>query len=212
MKFCNNNVMIDLETLGTRPGCAILSIGAARFNSKHGIFGQLLYVVVNGQSCFDVGLKVEPETADWWESQGEEAKAVLDQAGSLKTSTPLAEALGLLRGFIWATDTGHPDAAPGAPVMSDSRLALDTAQVWSNGADFDLPILSVAYQKAGFATSPWMPYSGRCHRTLKNLFPEVPAKKFQGVKHNAVSDAVAQAEHAVDILRHLGQRMVFGVV
>jgi exodeoxyribonuclease VIII len=75
--------------------------------------------------------------------------------------------------------------------------------VWGNGADFDLPILSAAYVAAGFGGPPWKPYNGRCYRTLKNLRPDVPRPERRGTAHNALDDAVFQAEHAIALLAAL---------
>ena len=58
------NVMIDLETLGRRAGCAILSIGAVAFDLKQGL-GEEMYVVVNRQSCNAAELHEDLSTLDW---------------------------------------------------------------------------------------------------------------------------------------------------
>jgi hypothetical protein len=42
------NVMIDLETLGTRPGCVILSIGAAVFDEKDIVHRHHVIISTNG--------------------------------------------------------------------------------------------------------------------------------------------------------------------
>jgi hypothetical protein len=67
-------------------------------------------------------------------------------------------------------------------------------EVWSNGADFDLPMLAHAYSQVQVET-PWKFWNSRCVRTYKNL-PGAKGAKFPatGVKHNALSDAVNQTK------------------
>ena len=177
------NVMLDLETLGTKPGCVILSIGAVCFDQNTGL-GDTFYAEIHGKSCLEAGLTVDPDTADWWEAREPEAKKLLERCGNAKTSTSLGMSLFMFR--AWFLDKGQ-----------------DTL-VWGNGADFDLPILASAYQRCGFGGPPWLPYNGRCYRTLKNLYPGVKLDR-TGVHHNALDDARSQAEHAMQILRaHVG--------
>ncbi len=65
--------------------------------------------------------------------------------------------------------------------------------VWSNGADFDIPMLSHAYAQHGLEP-PWQFHRNRCFRTYKNL-PGAKGIRIPplGVKHNALSDAHNQA-------------------
>lgn len=76
--------------------------------------------------------------------------------------------------------------------------------LWSNGADFDIPIMLSLYQQLSL-TPPWKFYNHRCFRTLKELHPvryAAAKKKFSNpTKHNALADAIWQAQVAVHILR-----------
>jgi 3' exoribonuclease, RNase T-like len=171
------NVMIDLETLGTRAGCVILSIGAAVFDEKS--VSETFYRVVSVRTCLDAGLTIDPATEKWWTGQSEEAKETLHAAHT-------------------------SDAAPLGIVLANFRTWLGTeGNPWGNGADFDLPILSAAYVACGFGGPPWKPYNGRCYRTLKNLRPDIAAPKREGVAHNALDDAIFQANHAIALLAAL---------
>jgi hypothetical protein len=75
-------VMLDIETLGTEPGCVVLSIGAVEFGP--GGRGEELYVNIDRESCEDAGLYVDEETLAWWQDQQEDAKTVLSGGGSLE--------------------------------------------------------------------------------------------------------------------------------
>jgi hypothetical protein len=178
-----NRIMLDLETLGTRPGCAILSIGAVFFSSTHEEWkGPTFYAPVNRLSCLAVGLHEDPATVAWWRGQGSEARVVL-AAADLGATPGLAAVLDTFSAWVEA-----------------NALSKDV-QVWGNGADFDNPILSAAYVAAGLP-QPWGAYSGRCYRTLKALHTKEKLVR-SGTHHNALDDAVSQAEHAVRILKAL---------
>lgn len=61
------HVMVDLETLGTKPGSVILSIGAVTFDlDGSGRDGRTFYQRVNIQSCLDAGMTVDGDTVEWW--------------------------------------------------------------------------------------------------------------------------------------------------
>lgn len=180
-----DGVMLDLETLGTKPGCVILSVGAVFFSSTAEEWkGPTFYSAVNRISCLHEGLKEDPDTVAWWRKQGESARAVLAEA-DLGTTPPLRS---VLEGFaLWLSKT----------VDQRKKLA-----VWGNGADFDNTILEAAYTAIG-RKKPWGHYGSRCFRTLKALAPHVEKPVRAGTHHHALDDAIFQAEHAVRILQEL---------
>lgn len=61
------NVMIDLETFGTRPGSVIVSIGAVEF-SMDGI-GEAYYRAIDVASSLLAGLTIDEITVKWWREQ-----------------------------------------------------------------------------------------------------------------------------------------------
>lgn len=170
------HVMIDLETLGRRAGCSILSIGAVAFDPKSGL-GQELYTVVSRESCKLAGLHEDPETLAWWEGQNEQAKRVLIEA-SAKQAVELTSALEQLTEYL-------------------SQFGRKKVKVWGNGSDFDNAILTACYAAVG-QNIPWDFWNNRCYRTLKSLRPAVKLKR-QGTYHNALDDAKSQALHLLDL-------------
>jgi hypothetical protein len=187
-----NNFMMDLETLGTTPGCVILSIGVVAFDPfadqpDDVMHDEGFYTVVNKTSCIDALLHVDNETAMWWAKQDEAARAVLIQAADPEASVPLYDALQGMVDYV----SGH--------------CAPKQARVWGNGADFDNPIVAVAARHAQIEI-PWK-WGNRCYRTVKNLhefiepgfFP--PPVSRAGTHHNALDDARTQALHLWDVLR-----------
>lgn len=164
-----NNIMLDIETLSTDFDAVIISIGAVRFDLSTGIKGDTFYRKIDKQSCVDVGLKINPETVDWWMNQDEKARQeFLSKSDRISISDALIE----LSEFIEQDDF-----------------------VWSNGASFDLVILRSAY-KACQIDLPWEFYNEKDVRTLAGLVPEVKENEpFVGVKHHPVSDCIHQIKY-----------------
>jgi DNA polymerase III epsilon subunit-like protein len=170
------HLMIDLETLGTTPGCVILSIGAVYFDSN-GSLGDEFYKVIHRASCVEAGLHEDPDTLAWWNRQSVEACQVLRDA-ELDGGATLAKVLSEFSDFC----------------KRDTKV-----KAWGNGADFDNAILNVAY-KAVNVKQGYTAYSGRCYRTVKNLF-KGPKLERVGTYHNALDDAKSQALHLMEIMR-----------
>ena len=168
------DVMLDLETLGTSPGCCVLSIGATTFDGKYQFYEKI--DPVDARRYFTENI----DTLRWWSKQDSAAR---EEAFS---GTLTANAA-LLKFANWF------ESLPA--VRKD-------IQIWGNGADFDLPILKAQYEKFDLVI-PWAPYSGRCYRTLKSLLPHVAAPTKNKQKHNALEDAIYQAKHAVTLLQVL---------
>lgn len=112
--------MIDLETLGSKAGCAIVSIGACVFSSA-GI-GNTFYAVVDQEA--NVG-DISPSTVKWWMQQSDEARAVFAAPDTKHIAQALTEF-----GAFWAENEGE--------------------FVWGHGAGFDAPILEEACSALGY--------------------------------------------------------------
>ena len=177
------HVMIDIETLASTADALILSIGAYMFEPAtdkctpitHGGF----YTVCSQASQPDRVIAVN--TVRWWEQQSDEARKVLMQS-----------------------------TAPEAPTLAQALTALaewmpaEYAGVWSNGADFDLPIIGHAVERLKLPR-PWSFRKHRCYRTIRNIsgFDYRGLPRRDGTHHNAMDDAQYQAECASVILGRL---------
>ena len=165
------HVMIDFETLSTNPNAAVLSLGAVILTSA-GLTGEEFYVNIDGQDCINLGLHVSQSTVDWWATQSQEAKDALEV-----DKKPLLEAMTLFNTWVKKAGGSH---------------------VWGNGADFDNPILKSCYEAIN-ADTPFIPYNGRCYRTIKSI-PGMPKmSKRIGTHHNALDDAKSQALHLLEM-------------
>ena len=69
-----NDVMIDIETLGTDPGSVILSIGAVEFDLKTGKTGEEFYQWIDLESSSNKGFSVSAGTIKWWMMQNKKAR------------------------------------------------------------------------------------------------------------------------------------------
>ena len=181
------DIMVDLETLGNKPGCAILSIGAVAFDTvEQRIDDEGFYRVVSRASCKKAKLHEDPDTIAWWEKQSKAACQVLEEAEAKEALTLKAALLEL---NLYLTSFG-----PAKKI-----------RVWGNGSDFDNAILCLCYKAAG-VQMPWDFWNNRCFRTLKNLAPHVKVGR-TGMYHNALDDARTQADHALKIFALMGNRM-----
>lgn len=133
-------IMLDMETLDTRPTSVILSIGATTFDPNVPEDGWYrLHVFVNpDQERF--GRTMSASTVGWWIGQPDDARSVFK-----RETLPLPQALESLAYFMSGID-----------------------ELWGNGADFDNVILADAFQRTT-GHVPWKFYQNRCFRTLKNL-------------------------------------------
>ncbi len=164
------DVMIDIETLGTTPGSAILSIAVVPFGLHSPV--EHFYEKISQESCIEKGLHIDDATVKWWDSQNAAAKQE-----AFSGTEKIEDVLSRLTLYI---------------------KQLGTVRPWGNGASFDVPLLEAAYIKCGMR-APWAYYNAMCYRTLKNLFPFlVPTVPV--MKHNALEDARSQAAHTEKLL------------
>lgn len=171
------NIMIDIETLDTHPGGVILSIAAVSF----GIFGvhtTKYYQNIDVLSSVMAGFTVDPKTVAWWNKQD------LTTFNIFKgKTTPIRNALAHLSEFIRKDD-----------------------QVWAKGPDFDLVLLSHAYDKLGMRV-PWSFRNARDVRTMLWMGKALGINLEEGMKpvpftkHFALDDAIYQANQVAALVR-----------
>jgi len=174
------DLMIDIETFGTKPGSAIISIGAVFFQPSVDPelrLGAQFYASISLRSNLNLGMKVDLQTLAWWTEQDDAA-----MRKAFKGSEPLPRVLQSFTDWIYTVSTPE-DVTP-----------------WGNAASFDLTLLTAAYDACGLPL-PWMFYNERCYRTLKNLNLMVKKDYIKPeLAHSAIDDAIAQAQNAAKIL------------
>ena len=161
------HVMVDLETFGLRPGCAIRSIGAVAFSFTHHNHFKF-DANVSRIDSERAGFKEEPATIKWWEEQPD---AVRLSFGT--TALPVEEALIRFVNFFKESKAQY---------------------IWSHGANFDLPILDFAFDKYSIK-APWNYGDTRDTRTIYWL-GDVNSRDvtFDGLRHTALADAMHQVK------------------
>lgn len=74
--------MIDIETLGLKPGSVILSVGAVKFDKRK--TKETFYRAIDVLDSLLLGLTVDPDTIKWWSQQSDQAKGALRPTHSVK--------------------------------------------------------------------------------------------------------------------------------
>lgn len=171
------HVMLDLETLDTKPGAAIVAIGAVSFTQVNGIESSF-YRVISLESALAHGT-ISAGTLGFWLQQEDAARAEL-------TRTDATDAVSALQDFAeWMR---HKVRA------GDSNYAL---RVWGNGVGLDNALLRHALEQQNMRV-PWDFWEDRCYRTLKATYKSVSVGRV-GTLHNALDDAKTQALHLLRI-------------
>ncbi len=167
-----NGVMFDIETLGKEPGCVILSIGACRFDIDSKRIYDEFYVTIDAKDSLALGLTYNKETLQWWRDQNPAALK-----GIQKTAVPARDGLNNFYEYL--------------SKKKDEPL-------WAWGPHFDVPITQVAMMKVlSVDKMPWKYYNVYDARTVCNVFG-VDIERDEGVHHNALDDAKAQAKYLIN--------------
>lgn len=175
-------LMLDCETLSTRPNALILQLAALPFDPD-----APLSEPCHGTAAFDVYLdwtvcEIEAEachtdlkTMQWWLGQNEVARTRLTRGSPRLDAMKAADEL----------------------ICFMSENLLKGATVWSYGATADIVWVRHFLRIAGYP-DPWSYRSERCLRTVGALYPGLPARRPE-TPHDALSDAVAQARWLRDV-------------
>lgn len=171
-----SNIMLDLETMGTKPDAAIIAIGAVCFDVDAGEIGPAYYNRVSLSDAVEKGGTIDADTVLWWLKQDDAARHEIT-----RDDVPELTICSALVGFDrWLREHTEEDVA-----------------VWGNGASFDNVILRSAYDRLSMR-APWHWRNDRCYRTIKALHPNIHPDRV-GTKHLAIADAVTQARHLMAI-------------
>lgn len=171
MKY--SNIMLDIETLGTKPGDAIVQLGVVGFDPNTEIISnpRTWNITAHPDASFD------DSTVRWWMNQS-------DAARSAVFSNATTAGFGVLAFDKWVREN-----------------TADDFKVWSKPSAFDVVLVEALYRQCG-RTVPWKHWNTRCLRTLidvagasKKFEPTIP--------HVAGYDAEAQAKLAMHCFKVL---------
>ena len=169
-----NHIMLDIETMGTSTNAAIMAIGACYFDPATGEIGDTFHQQVDITS----NGKIDASTVIWWMKQSDDARSK----------------------FYNNDKAGHINA-----VLADfANFVKLNCQVWGNGIAFDNVIVRNAYD----GREPWKFWNDRDVRTMVELGHAIgidPKRDFpfEGVKHDALADAIHQAKYVSSIWQAL---------
>lgn len=178
-------VMLDLETMGSGPKAAIVSIGACFFELETGEIGETFERIINLEDSEKFG-QIDGGTVLWWLKQDEESRVKLNSPDAVGLSQAIAD----FSEFIGSA----------------------TVAVWGNGSGFDNVILRSAYSALDIE-EPWKFWNDRDVRTMVELGRDLlgfdPKKDmpFEGVPHSALDDAKHQARYVSAIYQKLKGRL-----
>ncbi|WP_159339132.1 exonuclease [Leclercia adecarboxylata] len=181
------HLIVDLETMGKKPGAPIVSIGAVFFDPSSGKTGAEFYQVINLESSMSFGAKPDASTILWWLKQSPEARSAI----VVDDTVGLLEALELFLDFI------AENAANGSK----------NVQLWGNGSSFDCSLLEAAFELAD-TPFPIPHWNYRDVRTVVELGKAVGLHSrydipFEGDQHNALADARHQVKYVSAIWQRL---------
>ena len=159
-------LMLDLETGDKSCNARVYQVALVSLEKSNivGVHGPKF--VFNQYISTDEKGTEDPETMAWWRSQGVAWERLQEE---LKTGLPLRETVKSFLG--WWEQINSQD---------------QVTRLWSYGASFDIPIWQMAIERAGFK-KPWDYRIERCLRTADDLL-------FEGLQHDAMADAVNQAD------------------
>jgi hypothetical protein len=196
------NVMLDLETLGTKEYSAIISIGATWFDpTKIGPDAILAeyHVTIDPESATKKGLRMDASTVMWWMDPAQ--RTALDEWRNT-IHFELDVALDGFQQFVLECLKAQEALDP-EDGRRDTYEPFKQVIMWGNGPQFDCMLLRQAFEVCQ-RDVPWMHYNERCFRTMKSLpGAKSLAPPHEGTQHNALIDARQQTLWLCNILRHI---------
>ena len=171
------DVMLDLETLSTRPEATILTFGACKFSPyNQEEITQGIYFRINVDEQIAIGSHIDDETIAWW---GRQADDVREEALGDDNRISLEQFTQELNRFLVGVDN-----------------------IWAQGPVFDIVILENLYRRLG-KPCPWQFWQIRDSRTLLSTLGD-PREKNKAGLHNALEDAVSQAQAVQFVFKKAG--------
>lgn len=117
-----SNVMLDIETLGTEPGAAVVSVGAVRFDET-GVGAEFMSLI-DLESSEEAGLEIDAETLKWWLTQSDAAQEQLISEDDLDSVlSHLSEFIG--EAHVWANSPAFD-----CTILGHAYNAVDQEPPW----------------------------------------------------------------------------------
>jgi len=185
------NIMVDIETLGTKEDSVILQIGAVAFDqydeNHNPIVAEFLTDMTISDQIRVYNRTVDNDTLIWW----------MDDVGSSARQSVLQR--GDSHGeLICSTYNALEDFNNFVSLHTDEE---NYNFIWSNSPSFDLAIIKHAMRHCDIKPV-WNHWDERDVRTMHHINRTLKLginKKIDGVAHNALDDAKGQAIYIMQI-------------
>lgn len=172
-----NDIVIDLETLGTGQDCVIVSIGAVIFNRADapGTYIDEFEVKIDIEN--QPGRVIDPGTLKWW------LKDDMEDARKAAFNVPKKEQVRL---------------GLALKQLEDFMKKYHLGEMWGCSPSFDMVILQHAYRQHGVEL-PMPFWKWSCIRTIESFFygentrKEGGANWLGGTAHDALDDCYMEA-------------------
>ena len=182
-----DSAVIDLETLGTRPGSVILSAGIVCFDSTmlqsfDDLCDQGIEIQFDVEEQMARGLSTDPKTIKWWSEQSEEARQALNTQEK-RNPRDLYDAL-----------------KPLGEVHYFNKL-----KWYARGPSFDHSLFEAMLNEFN-VSPPWKFWNQRCTRTICDVFGiSDEARKSTMPSHMVPHCALHDAAHDAWLIQHKGE-------
>lgn len=161
------HVMIDNETLDTKPGAVILTVGAVKFDPYREDFAPhsktLWRLCIESQ--LEAGRTVSDSTLEWWGGQPEDIREMSFSGERISLPDFFSEL---------------------------NRYLVGVDKIWCHGPQFDMVMIENLFEQFDHHQN-WKYWQVMDSRTLFNLMPKDPRKSVQQNLHSADDDAYWQA-------------------
>ena len=169
------DVMLDIETLGTRVDSVIMSVAAVKFNPKTGWIGDKQQWLLDvDQQLKVLNRSFDEKTIEWWSKQDSSVMESLfseNQDGSRVSIQTFASDF---KKFMNGSDS-----------------------IWAHGVAFDIAMIEHLLVSVGHA-APWSYGKVKDTRTLYEIFGDHRSKDRTGA-HDALNDCVYQIHALVSL-------------
>lgn len=149
-----NNLMLDIETLGTKTNGIIISLALIPFDPVMRVLASKensLFLHIDADDAAKNGGTFEMRTIGWWTEQSPEAVTRMRE-GQANGPLKEADACRAIRNYLYR------------------HLKIDArdVRIWGNGARFDVGLVDQMFDRAG-VPSPIKYNSDMCYRTIYRM-------------------------------------------
>lgn len=186
MKY--TDLMLDIETAGREPGCAIIQIAAVPFNINTGEISENTFEMsINLDHQIKNGYKFDKGTLAWWH----------------RTNETLFQKLS-------KSENKYVEVGIEFQKYFNSLKNHNKIRVWGNSNRFDIGILNGWYRRSiGYTFNAfWNTWLERDVRTTSCMLPDIKKNmEFIGEQHNAIHDCIHQIKYCYKTIKKLGIKM-----